>query len=222
MSNKSTMNVTTAIQEKDLEALALAEDLDGHRVVLLDSDEEPEWDRMVDLWKWAQLGTRLPDRAMTPAEALAKRQKLCPVSGSPLFPDGTSSEYPQLDFSGVKRRALRRMAHGCRMACLSGKSRPEIVDLVAGHLARPSATFQHFMEMSAPEPRIAPEPVTLDGGDYRPALRVAPEAVNALRAHREKLAYYLEQDAVVADPATRFDLRKKIESCRAKIQELGG
>lgn len=38
----------------------------------------------------------------------------------------------------------------------------------------------------------------------------------------EKLDFLQEQEAIVADPAQRFTLRKQIEEARAKLAELGG
>ena len=37
---------------------------------------------------------------------------------------------------------------------------------------------------------------------------------------REKLDYLLEQEAMTADPATKFALRKQIEEARNKIDGL--
>jgi hypothetical protein len=50
--------------------------------------------------------------------------------------------------------------------------------------------------------------------------RVAPSG--ALAIWQEKLDFLLEQQAVAADPAQKFQLRKQIDECRAKIRELGG
>ena len=50
----------------------------------------------------------------------------------------------------------------------------------------------------------------------------APAASKALALWQEKLGFLMEQEAVAADPAQKFQLRKQIEECRAKIRELGG
>ncbi|MCP4662154.1 MAG: hypothetical protein GY856_42670, partial [bacterium] len=44
----------------------------------------------------------------------------------------------------------------------------------------------------------------------------------ALAVWREKLEYFLEQEAVSADPAQKFALRKQIEEAERRIRELGG
>ena len=52
-----------------------------------------------------------------------------------------------------------------------------------------------------------------------------PHAANSLAAlsvWSEKLAFLEEQEAIVADAAQKFALRKQIEEARAKILELGG
>ena len=43
----------------------------------------------------------------------------------------------------------------------------------------------------------------------------------ALRTWREKLDYLLEQEAVLSNPAQKFELTKQIEEARRKIRELG-
>lgn len=45
---------------------------------------------------------------------------------------------------------------------------------------------------------------------------------NALNLWLQKLAYFEEQQAILSDPAQKFDLLKKIEEASAKIKELGG
>jgi hypothetical protein len=44
----------------------------------------------------------------------------------------------------------------------------------------------------------------------------------ALKIWREKLAYLEEQEAIAADAAQKFALRKQIEEATTKIQQLGG
>jgi hypothetical protein len=45
---------------------------------------------------------------------------------------------------------------------------------------------------------------------------------NAIAIWREKLAYLQGQEAIAANPATKFELGKQIEECQRKIGELGG
>ncbi len=44
----------------------------------------------------------------------------------------------------------------------------------------------------------------------------------ALKIWCEKLAYLEEQEAISADAAQKFSLRKQIEEVTTKIQQLGG
>lgn len=47
-------------------------------------------------------------------------------------------------------------------------------------------------------------------------------ASSALRMWLEKLAYFEQQEAISADPAQKFALKKQIEEAQTKIRELGG
>jgi len=56
-----------------------------------------------------------------------------------------------------------------------------------------------------------------------PSQKQAPSVVSpALAIWREKLDFLLEQQAICADPAQQFQLKKAIEVARQKIAELGG
>ena len=57
-----------------------------------------------------------------------------------------------------------------------------------------------------------------------PVAAAPPSAADsaALALWREKLEFFLEQEALTADPAQKFQLNKAIKECRAKIGELGG
>ncbi len=72
------------------------------------------------------------------------------------------------------------------------------------------------------QPRNRGEPLRF--GESRVAHTHEPKTApsGAVAIWQEKLEFLLEQEAVTADPAQRFQLRKQIEECRAKIQELGG
>ena len=49
-----------------------------------------------------------------------------------------------------------------------------------------------------------------------------PPSSPALSVWREKLDFLLEQQAITADPAQKFQLKKAVEEARQKIKELGG
>ena len=49
-----------------------------------------------------------------------------------------------------------------------------------------------------------------------------PKNEAAIQIWREKLAAFQREEAITADPARRFELKKLIEECQQKIQELEG
>jgi hypothetical protein len=51
---------------------------------------------------------------------------------------------------------------------------------------------------------------------------ILPPASGALQLWREKLHDLQNQEAIIADPAQKFALKKQIEEAREKIHELGG
>lgn len=63
----------------------------------------------------------------------------------------------------------------------------------------------------SPPPPVAPQP-----------LAPSPAGSSALKVWQERLAYLLEQEAIVSDPAQRFSVRKLIEEAKDRIRELGG
>ena len=214
--------VAAALVKKDLRSLASAEDLKDRNIVVLDEDQNPEWDTIAELWEWAQEGATLPSRAMSPATALAIRRKVCPVSGAPILKNGRSSEYPQLDFSGVKRRQLKEIAHGCRVAKARGKTQGEIVDLLERHLSSPSAEFKGYMGAPLSEVHVSLPPhvsASVINAQTAKETRLPSRSV-ALSTWKKKLEFLLEQDALIADHTRRFELQYQIQEARAKIQEL--
>lgn len=50
----------------------------------------------------------------------------------------------------------------------------------------------------------------------------APLATGALATWKDKLSYFREQEAITADPAQKFALKKEIEEAERKIRELQG
>ena len=44
----------------------------------------------------------------------------------------------------------------------------------------------------------------------------------AIELWKERLAYFQHQEAIASDPAQKFQLKKQIQQCQQKIQELGG
>ena len=54
----------------------------------------------------------------------------------------------------------------------------------------------------------------------KPKPRTVKAVGGALAIWQEKLAYFQEQEAITADPAQKFALRKQIEEAKRQIQEL--
>ena len=89
---------------------------------------------------------------------------------------------------------------------LRGRSSAQIADLILQRLA--------MMNHATPAPTVTPAQVT-------PA-PASPVPSGALAIWQEKLDYLQQQEAITADPAHKFALKKQIEEAKQKITELGG
>ena len=83
----------------------------------------------------------------------------------------------------------------------------EIADLI---LQRSQGSNAPGMGPSPPPP-VPPQPPP-----------PSPDGSSALKVWEEKLAYLLQQEAIVSDPAQKFSVQKSIEEAKEKIRELGG
>jgi TIR domain len=89
---------------------------------------------------------------------------------------------------------------------------------------------EDFEDLSGPAPTVATDVIRLLKRLFglqpqripSPAAPRRPTTSVALELWREKLSYLQQQEAIVADPATRFALKKQIEEIHGKINELGG
>jgi hypothetical protein len=54
------------------------------------------------------------------------------------------------------------------------------------------------------------------------AVPKTPPSSGAVKVWQEKLDYLQQQEAVAADPAQKFALKKQIEEAQEKIRQLGG
>jgi hypothetical protein len=89
---------------------------------------------------------------------------------------------------------------------------------------------EDFEDLSAPAPAVATDAIRLLKRLFglqpqrisSPAAPRRPRNSAALELWHEKLEYLQQQEAIVADPATKFALKKQIEEIQDKINELGG
>jgi hypothetical protein len=89
---------------------------------------------------------------------------------------------------------------------------------------------EDFEDLSAPAPAVATDAIRLLKRLFglqpqrisSPTAPRRPKNSAALELWNEKLDYLQQQEAVVADPATKFALKKQIEEVQDKINELGG
>ena len=98
--------------------------------------------------------------------------------------------------------------------------------------AQPIASLnrEDFEDLSGPAPAVATDVIRLLKRLFglqpqrllSPAAPRRPTTSAALELWREKLSYLQQQEAIVADPATRFALKKQIEEIHDKMIELGG
>jgi hypothetical protein len=88
--------------------------------------------------------------------------------------------------------------------------------------------LEEFEDLSAPAPAVATDVIRLLKRLFglqaqrisSPAAPRRPSKSAALELWNEKLEYLQQQEAVVADPATKFALKKQIEEAREKIGQL--
>jgi hypothetical protein len=95
---------------------------------------------------------------------------------------------------------------------IGNRSPLEVADLILqrmqGNTATPGIT-------SPPAPAATSSTST-------PAQPPSTAPAGALQIWREKLDFLQQQEAIIADPAQKFALRKQIEETKEKIRELGG
>jgi len=82
----------------------------------------------------------------------------------------------------------------------------------------PTADVSAPLDRSPPSGDAPANPASVAESPHR----AEPRHARAVMTWREKLDFLLEQEAITADPAQRFQIKKAIEECRAKLRELDG
>ena len=100
-----------------------------------------------------------------------------------------------------------------------GRTPKQIADLILKALAmRTSSGTAKALKPSASGTGSSLQPPTTANSQHSPTTG----STNALGVWREKLDYLQQQEAILADPAQKFTVKKQIEEATQKIKELGG
>jgi hypothetical protein len=131
-----------------------------------------------------------------------EQRKLFPVRVRPCRPEGLLQSVIYVDLVGLPpEEAEKNLLQG-----IAERAKPAVKPPFPGEISKGSFGLGE---------RVAPRPVPFPGQPARTGGKAAA-------IWREKLDFLQEQEAIVADPAQRFALRKQIEEARAKVAELGG
>ena len=156
------------------------------------------------------LGIKLP-KGLLVVDATSAEPGLPNEVAVPLDEDHISICKPASRDAQLYKSLLRWVDECVGASTARDKSTPA-ASLASGFAATPSA-----------KPGVLPKP-TVAQPDPPTAVSPAPSTphAGAIARWREKLAYLLEQEAVIASPAQLFEIRQQIEDCRAKLRELEG
>ena len=149
------------------------------------------------------LGVKLP-KGMVVVDATSAEPALPGEVAVPLDEDHISICKPVSRDAQIYR-SLLRWVDDCvaAAAAADAEATAPAVDMAATS-ERPSAP-------GAAAPRQGPPP----------ARQADAAHAGAVAVWREKLDFLLQQEAITADPTQKFQLKKAIEECRAKLRELG-
>ncbi|MBA2593415.1 MAG: toll/interleukin-1 receptor domain-containing protein [Gammaproteobacteria bacterium] len=125
-------------------------------------------------------------------------RKLIPVRVDRCHPEGLLKAIVYIDLVGLDSVQARKIL----LEGLRDRAKPSAPPVFPGGPTKP---------VSAQPSAGVPAPKAFPG---------APSRVIGL--WQEKLAYFLEQEPLVADPAQKYALQKQIEECRTRIREFGG
>lgn len=133
-----------------------------------------------------------------------EKRKLIPLRVAPCSPTGMLKPLIYADLVGLAPEDAKKAV----LTAVSD-SRPK----PAGPPAFPGTGTTH----AGPAPAYPgdPAPASSSSGGGSPKSR-------ALALWEEKLVFLEEQEAIAADAAQRFTLRKQIEEAREKVREYGG
>jgi len=179
-----------------------------------------------------------PGRGKTPVEVWAKRTH-CPADGSILL-DGVNVDLG-LDYSAVPRDLLvdiRILVAAGRMGATIDDQADRIEEILAiGKMPTGSRFWDRCAALltSATAVQRAEAETWIDTGGYSVQRQPVGSVLNtstrtgtrdpynaAITQWERKLAFLMEQAAIVSDPSQKFSIQKSIEECRAKLYELKG
>jgi len=176
-----------------------------------------------------------PGRGKTPVEVWARRTH-CPADGSILL-DGVNVDLG-LDYSAVSRDLLadiRVLVAAGRMGATVDDQADRIEEILAiGKMPTGSRFWDRCAALltGATAVQRAEAETWIDTGGYSVQRQSVVCVSNTTRTGtrdpynaaisqwENKLAFFMEQEALVADPSQKFSIQKSIEECRAKLYEL--
>jgi hypothetical protein len=132
-----------------------------------------------------------------------EKRKLFPVRVKPCEPPGLLKAINYIDLLGKEPAEAERLL----LESIADRGKPAVKPKFPGQAAASDGSQ-----------RVAPDPVPFPF----PAEPAPPQRNRAVEVWKEKLGFLQEQEAILADPAQKFAVRKAIEEARAKIRELGG